>query len=51
MLIPSNTIEHKVHKQATLGKSGYELEKPGVVRPVTNLGAEFPGLDFPLATK
>lgn len=38
-------------KHATLGKSGYELEKPGVVSPVANKGAELPGLDFPLATK
>lgn len=36
-------------KQDTLGKSGYELLKPGVVRPVAKQPPFL--LDFPLTTK
>lgn len=42
---------HIDKKQAVLGKSGYELVKPGVVRPVERRGLEFGGLFLPLAQK
>ena len=51
MLVPSNAMVQIPIKQLTLGKSGYELLNPGVVKPVDNRGAPLAGFEWPDATK